>query len=48
MEIEKYIDGNRKAWNIASKYHFKAMGEKWLENFKTPELSSMGDQKLIV
>lgn len=34
--MEKYIDGNRKAWNIASQYHFKAMGDKWLEAFKTP------------
>ena len=34
--LEKYIAGNRNAWNTASQYHFKAMGDKWLEAFKTP------------
>ncbi len=32
--MEKYIEGNREAWNIASQYNFKTMGEKWLEGFK--------------
>ncbi|NLW31318.1 MAG: hypothetical protein GXY77_07675 [Fibrobacter sp.] len=27
MVMEKYIEGNREAWNIASQYHFKTMGE---------------------
>ncbi len=34
--LDKYIAGNREAWNIASKYHFKARGDKWFEDFKTP------------
>ena len=34
--MKQYTDGNREAWNVASEYHFKAMGEKWLEDFKTP------------
>lgn len=34
--MDKYIEGNREAWNTASQYHFKAMGTKWLEAFKTP------------
>jgi SAM-dependent methyltransferase len=36
MVMDKYINGNREAWNMASQYHFKAMGDKWLEAFKTP------------
>jgi SAM-dependent methyltransferase len=34
--MNKYIAGNREAWNVASQYHFKAKGDKWLEEFKTP------------
>jgi SAM-dependent methyltransferase len=34
MKTDKYITGNREAWNVASHYHQKAMGETWMEGFK--------------
>ena len=41
--MDKYIDGNREAWNVASQYHFEAMGDKWLESFAFPGSTSFDE-----
>jgi SAM-dependent methyltransferase len=36
IALDKYIAGNRDAWNSASLYHHRKMADIWLEGFKTP------------
>jgi SAM-dependent methyltransferase len=41
--MDQYIAGNREAWNVASQYHFKKMGEKWFEEFRIPGHTSFDE-----
>jgi SAM-dependent methyltransferase len=41
--VDKFIAGNREAWNVASIYHHKTMADKWLEGYKTPGYTSFDE-----
>ncbi len=46
MNIKKYTEANRKAWNQVMPYHKKAMDEKWDAMFTDPEFIFQKDQEL--
>ncbi|HEX3020199.1 MAG TPA: class I SAM-dependent methyltransferase [Chitinispirillaceae bacterium] len=41
--MQKYIDGNREAWNTASLYHQKAMADVWMQGFTKPGYTSFDE-----
>lgn len=47
--MEKFISGNREAWNIASLHHQKAMADTWIDGFKKPGYTTFDelDQKVF-
>ena len=46
MDLIKYTEANRKAWNEAMPYHKKVMDEKWDAMFTDPKFIFQKDQEL--